>query len=105
MHTLYLDIFSGISGDMFLGALIDLGVDAHQLEHELEKLGLEGYHLHVLRGKKSSIEGVKFEVHLEHGHSHGHAHAHEAHGHSHRHEHDQNHEHGHQHEHEDGNHH
>ncbi|HEY2953263.1 MAG TPA: nickel insertion protein [Verrucomicrobiae bacterium] len=64
MKTLYLDIFSGISGDMFLGALIDLGVDAHQLEHELEKLKLEAYHLHVSRRKKSSIEGVKFDVHL-----------------------------------------
>ena len=38
MKTLYLDIFSGISGDMFIGAMIDLGADAHKLEHELEKL-------------------------------------------------------------------
>src|SRR5438477_169434 len=47
MKTLYLDIFSGISGDMFIGALIDLGLDAQQLERELAKLKLEGYHLHV----------------------------------------------------------
>src|SRR5882724_112184 len=109
MKTLYLDIFSGISGDMFLGALIDLGVDARQLEHELEKLRLDGYHLHVARAKKSSIEGVKFEVHLEHEHSHGHAHAHEATGHAHAHTHTHGHsphahghEHGHEHEHEHG---
>jgi uncharacterized protein (DUF111 family) len=38
MKTLYLDIFSGISGDMLLGALLDLGVDAHKLARELEKI-------------------------------------------------------------------
>jgi uncharacterized protein (TIGR00299 family) protein len=77
MKTLYLDIFSGISGDMLIGALIDLGVDARRLEREIGKLGLEGYHLHVARGKKASIEGVKFDVHLahEHGHEHSHTHA------------------------------
>ena len=49
MKTLYLDIFSGISGDMMIGALIDLGVDARALERELTKLGVGGYHLHVSR--------------------------------------------------------
>ena len=63
MKTLYLDLFSGISGDMFLGALLDLGLDAHALEHSLEKLQLEGYHLHVSRGQKSNIAGTKFDVH------------------------------------------
>ena len=64
MKTLYLDIFSGISGDMFLGALLDLGVDARKLERELKKLKLGGYHLHVTRQQKSGIAGVKFDVHL-----------------------------------------
>jgi uncharacterized protein (TIGR00299 family) protein len=68
VKTLYLDIFSGISGDMFLGALMDMGVDARRLERELKKLKLERYHLHVGRGQKSGIVGTKFEVHLVHDH-------------------------------------
>jgi uncharacterized protein (TIGR00299 family) protein len=106
MKTLYLDIFSGVAGDMFIGALIDLGVDFHALEHELKKLKVEGYHLHVARQQKSSISGVKFDVHLEdqhshdhgHGHEHGHEHSHD-HGHKHDHEHHHHGEHEHKHEH------
>ncbi|HEY9173606.1 MAG TPA: nickel pincer cofactor biosynthesis protein LarC [Verrucomicrobiae bacterium] len=102
MKTLYLDIFSGISGDMFVAALIDLGVDARRLERELQKLKLDGYHLHVARGEKSGIAGTKFDVHLAHDHSHDHDHDHE---HQHRHSHDYEHaehdhgkeEHGHHH--------
>src|ERR1041385_2285002 len=75
MKTLYLDIFSGISGDMFIGALLDLGIDVHEFEHELEKLKLDGYHFHVSRAHKAAIEGVKFDVHLAHEHSHEHTHA------------------------------
>src|SRR5258705_10859960 len=95
MKTLYLDIFSGISGDMFIGALLDLGVDAQRFEQELEKLRLDGYHLHVARGQKASIDGVKFDVHLAHEHEHQHTHADgttHAHPHSH---HDRDHEHEH----------
>jgi uncharacterized protein (TIGR00299 family) protein len=96
VKTLYLDIFSGISGDMLVGALIDLGVDPEQLRRELAKLQVDGYHLHVTRGAKASISGVKFDVHLEdshlHPHTHGpagtaHAHPHD-HGHAHSHAHD-----------------
>src|SRR5437016_6044889 len=120
MPLLYLDIFSGISGDMFIGAMLDLGVDAHQLEHELKKLPLTGYHLHISRGTKATISGVKFDVHVtpdehngdahshthdshdphhehEHGHDkHAHAHEHHAHGshHEHEHEHEDDHHHG-----------
>src|SRR5205085_423270 len=101
MKTLYLDIFSGISGDMFIGALLDLGVDFHLLEHELEKLGLDEYHLHQRRDFKSAIEGVKFDVHLAHDHEHHH---HEDHDHDHDHAHHQphSHEHDHDEEHEHG---
>jgi hypothetical protein len=115
MKTLYLDIFSGISGDMFLGAMLDLGVDFHRLEQELEGLGLDGYHLHTSKQQRAHIAGTKFDVHLEEdhhhdtsgnaahdhaqvpGHHHGHKHAHEhhhddepaarAHAHEHEHEH------------------
>jgi pyridinium-3,5-bisthiocarboxylic acid mononucleotide nickel chelatase len=104
MKTLYLDIFSGISGDMFLGALLDLGVDAHTFEHELEKLRLDGYHLHISRREKSGIAGVKFDVHLAGEHSHEHEHEQEhshAHHHHHAHEHGHSHTHEHEHEHDD----
>lgn len=106
MKTLYLDIFSGISGDMFIGALLDLGVDAHDLEHELEKLKLDGYHLHVSRAQKAAIEGVKFDVHLAHEHSHEHTHAGDAtHTHAHAHEHEHHHHHEGKHAHDEEHHH
>src|ERR1035437_3339020 len=84
MKTLYLDLFSGIAGDMFIAALLDLGVDARQLERELKKLKLDGYHLHISRQQKSAIAGVKFDVHLapepdheHHEHEHHHEHSHD----------------------------
>ena len=75
MKTLYLDLFSGIGGDMFIGALLDVGLDFSQLAAGLQKLNLEGYRLQVSRGKRAQIEGAIFEVHLAHpagGHAHGH---------------------------------
>jgi uncharacterized protein (TIGR00299 family) protein len=115
MKTLYLDIFSGISGDMFIGALIDLGVDPHKLGRELEKLKLDGYHLHVSDQERQGIAGIKFDVHLAHDHEHHHdeccagheEHSHASHEHSHAHDnhhHEHEHGHGHQHQHEHGNH-
>lgn len=99
MKTLYLDIFSGISGDMLLGALIDLGVDAHALGKELKKLKLDGYHLHAARAQKSQISGIKFDVHLEdeHHHEHEREHTHDD-GKTHSHPHSHGHEHSHEHE-------
>ncbi len=71
MRILFLDCFSGISGDMAVGALCDLGVDQAALSGELGKLGLrDEFHLHFSRQTRRHIEGVKFDVHL-----HGHAHA------------------------------
>ena len=102
MKTLYLDLISGIAGDMFIAALLDLGVDQRRFERELRKLKLEGYHLHIVRGEKSSIAGIKFDVHLAHDHDHEHEHDHEhghEHGHSHSHQHHEHpeSEHGHSH--------
>lgn len=97
MKTLYLDLFSGISGDMFIGALIDLGVDAHKLERELGKLKLDGYHLHVSHKENGSVAGVKFDVHVtdgHHHHDHGHDHAHGVHHDHDHHHHHHDHEHG-----------
>lgn len=76
MKVLYLDTFSGISGDMFLGALLDLGVPLEQLERELGRLELEPFHLHAHRASKAAIAGVKFEVHEAHHHHHDHSHDH-----------------------------
>jgi hypothetical protein len=87
MKTLYLDLLSGISGDMFLGAMIDLGVDPAHLERELSKLGVSGYHLHATRQTKAAIAGVKFDVHLESDHVHPTPAAHPEHGQAHAHEH------------------
>jgi uncharacterized protein (TIGR00299 family) protein len=106
MKTLYLDIFSGISGDMFIGALLDLGVDAHTLARELEKLKLDSFHLHVGQQERQGIAGIKFDVHLvaEHEHDHGCCdHEHEEPSHAprtthHEHEHGHTHEHPHEHE-------
>lgn len=106
MKALYLDLISGIAGDMFIAALLDLGVDAKKLERELSKLKLDGYHLHISRQQKSAIAGIKFDVHLAHDHDHESHHGHEhEHGHHHHetacglHVHDHPHEHGHGHEH------
>jgi pyridinium-3,5-bisthiocarboxylic acid mononucleotide nickel chelatase len=97
MKILYLDLFSGIAGDMFIAALLDLGVDANRLERELKKLKLDGYHLHVSHGQKSAIAGVKFDVHLAHEHHHEHPHEHgHHHDHGHEHPHDHHHHHGHE---------
>ncbi len=79
MKTLYLDTFSGISGDMFLGAMLDLGLPETALQKELAKLELDEYRLQIRRRQKSNIEGVKFDVELfnhAHPHNHGHSHSH-----------------------------
>jgi uncharacterized protein (TIGR00299 family) protein len=94
MKTLYLDIFSGISGDMFVGALLDLGVNFEKFQSELGKLHLAGFHLHVRKAEKCGIQGTKFDVHMAEDHHHEHD---EHHDHDHHHPHDHGHSHSHTH--------
>ena len=90
MPILYLDCFSGISGDMMVGALADLGISPSAFEWELGKLEIEDYHLHFARQERRGIAGVKFDVHTDssacesadlsasdsHSHSHPHSRSH-----------------------------
>jgi uncharacterized protein (TIGR00299 family) protein len=83
MKTLYFDCFSGISGDMTIGALLDLGVDLEYLKAELRKLPLEGYKVSASRVVRSNISAMKFNVAMNDDHSHGHDHHHDHHHDSH----------------------
>ena len=62
MKILHCDCFSGISGDMFLAALLDLGVDAQKLRSELSKLGLEGWRMEVSRQSRGGVWGTRVDV-------------------------------------------
>ena len=97
---LYLECYSGISGDMTVGALLDLGASRERLEKALESLHVDGYHLHFGRTKKCGIDAYDFDVHLEEdGHHHGEEHLHEEdhhhHGEDHHHEGEHHHPHVH----------
>ena len=110
MRVLYLDCFSGISGDMTLGALLDLGLDKNMFLAELGKLNVNGYSIDIKKAVKNGISGTDVDVILEndeyagpgdgneHGHYDDHGHQHEhccdtAHQHEHHHaEHEHTHE-------------
>jgi uncharacterized protein (TIGR00299 family) protein len=62
MSILYLDTFSGISGDMMLGLLVDLGVEQSAIERELARLPLTGYRLERRAEKRHGIGGTRIEV-------------------------------------------
>lgn len=84
MNILYYDCFAGISGDMNLAALIDLGVEPEYLRSELSKLGIDDeFELKVSRDARNGIHGTRVDVRLQaqrqmphHHHDHGHAHSH-----------------------------
>ena len=103
--VLYLECATGISGDMTVAALLDLGASRIKLLAALDSLNVEGYSVTVRRANSHGVDACSFDVELEHEHEHehGHHHGHEALEHEHPHEvreHEHEHEHGHEHEHE-----
>lgn len=96
MRILYYDCFSGISGDMNLGALVDIGVEREYLTNELLKLNISGYEISIKRDVKNGISGTKVDVILEDNYIHD-----ERHNYNQNHNHDHHHNHGHEHQHED----
>ncbi len=62
MKVAYFDCFSGISGDMILGALVDAGLDVRQLESELNRLNLSGYHIRTEETKRGGIRATQLKV-------------------------------------------
>jgi hypothetical protein len=90
-RLLYFDCFSGISGDMVLGALLDAGLPFDELKRALGTLAVSGYHIHASRVLRAGVSATKFTVHdhesgsdgHEHHHDGGHSHSHDA-GHAHR---------------------
>lgn len=78
-NTLYLECRSGISGDMTVAALLDLGATEENLRAELAKLPVDGYEIQVKKSVKSGLLVSDFDVILEHevpAHTHEHSHMH-----------------------------
>ena len=108
-NQLYLECASGISGDMFIAAMLDLGADREKLEEALRSIPVTGFVTRTGRVKKSGLDACDFHVildqeHENHDHDmeylHGHSHEHDQeHDHEHGHEHHQEHDHEHGHEH------
>lgn len=100
---LYFECYSGISGDMTVASLLDLGVDENVLISGLDSLNLEGYSIKIGRTSKCGIDACDFDVILDNQddhHHHNHEHTHEDdHTHDHSHEHDHSHDHSHEHQH------
>jgi pyridinium-3,5-bisthiocarboxylic acid mononucleotide nickel chelatase len=69
-RTAYFDCFSGISGDMVLGALVDAGADLGGIEAELRRLGLEGWSISAEKVKRGAIAATHVKVETSEGHHH-----------------------------------
>lgn len=84
-NTLYLECSSGISGDMTVAALLDLGADRAVLESALKSLPVQGFEIEISRVKKAGLDACDFNVKLDKAHEnhdhdmeylHGHSHSH-----------------------------
>lgn len=118
MKKLYLECNAGISGDMLVAALLDLGADRAKLDEALQSIPAKGFTYNISRVSKAGVDCCDFDVVLDaehenhdhdmsflhgeavaaHVHSHEHEHCHEHH-HDHEHEHEHDHEHYHEHVH------
>jgi hypothetical protein len=102
MRTLFFDCFSGISGDMTIGALLDLGIDRHEFLEKLSGLNIDGYRVEINEKLVNGIRGTDVDVILDdeeqvHDHVQGHMHEGE-HDHIEGHDHGQSNNHDHCHE-------
>lgn len=73
MKVVYFDCFNGISGDMILGALFDLGLDKDLWDRELSRLGVSGWTVRVEKKRKGPLTGTDVDVIVEDNISHRHA--------------------------------
>lgn len=89
--ALYLECYAGISGDMTVAALLDLGADEDVLLQALKSLPLSGFEVEIRRVNKAGLDACDFNVKLDSGHE--------------NHDHDMEYLHGHDHQKEDGHHH
>lgn len=106
MATYHLDCSSGIAGDMFLGACLDLGLPLEVLSDVVVRLGLPGVSVESRKALRGGFAGTRFRVLVngqpvegsdpeeqDHHHHHGYGHEHHHH-HDHDHSHDHSHDHG-----------
>src|SRR5438093_7423719 len=97
-RLLYFDCFSGISGDMTLGALLDAGLPFDELKRALGSLAVSGFDISATRVLRAGVSATQFVVHehdaarTSHNHEHDHHHSPD-HGHSHDHQHSHEHPH------------
>ncbi|HHT9130036.1 MAG TPA: nickel pincer cofactor biosynthesis protein LarC [Candidatus Brocadiaceae bacterium] len=82
MKIAYFDCFSGISGDMILGAFVDAGLDINLLKDQLSQLHLHGYEISAEKVKRAGISGTKVSITISHRDKHpvvSHSHPHNSH--------------------------